>query len=99
MFQLARTGRENLRSMKKSSFAIRVDSVGKRFVHQVKSELDKNHNIKDNTFNLTGEGQIYETKTPSCPVNSFEKYIDYLHPYSGKTNSKTKIYNVILQHT
>ena len=46
MFQLERRGRENLRSMTKSSFAIGVDSVGKRFFHQVKSESDTNQTSK-----------------------------------------------------
>ena len=43
-------------------------------VYQCKSELDKNHNIKDNAFDTTGEGRIYETKTATCPVTSFLKY-------------------------
>ena len=43
-------------------------------VYQCKSELDKNHNIRDNAFDTTGEGRIYETKTATCPVTSFLKY-------------------------
>ena len=74
MFQLVRRGRENLRTMTKSSFAIGEDRTGLRYIYQCKSELDKNHNIKDNAFDTTGEGRIYETKTATCPVTSFLKY-------------------------
>ena len=80
MFQLTRRGRENLRTMVKSSFSVGVDSLEKKIVYQTKSELDKNHNINDDAFDTIGEGRIYETKLPSCPNASFEKYIQHLHP-------------------
>ena len=80
MFQLVRRGRENLRTMTKSSFAIGEDGTGLRYIYQCKSELDKNHNIKDNAFDTTGEGRIYETKTTTCPVTSFLKYTSLLNP-------------------
>jgi len=88
MFQLVRRGRENFRSMTKSPFTVDIDSIGKRFVHQTKSELDKNHNINDNTFDTIGEGRIYETNHPSCPVASLFKYIEHLHPDLDALNQK-----------
>ena len=80
MFQLVRRGRENLRSMTKNSFSIDTDATGRRYVFQTRSELDKNHNINDDTFDTTGEGRIYETGSKSCPVLCFEKYLNSLHP-------------------
>uniref|UniRef100_A0A7M5UHB0 Uncharacterized protein n=1 Tax=Clytia hemisphaerica TaxID=252671 RepID=A0A7M5UHB0_9CNID len=91
MFQLIRRGRENLRSMTKSTFAVGVDAVGKRFIHQAKSELDKNHNINDGAFDTTGEGRIYETNTEDCPVKSFVSYLDHLNPALDSLWQKPRI--------
>ena len=41
MLYLIRRGRENLRLMNKNTFQIGTDATGKRFIHQVASELDK----------------------------------------------------------
>ena len=80
MFHLVRRGRENLRTMTKTSFAVDNDPSGKRYIHQIQFELDKNHNINDDAFDTIGEGRIYETKTSSCPVASFIKYNEHLSP-------------------
>ena len=44
-----------------------------------KSEVDKNHNIGDAPFDTNGEGRIYETNLPKCPVRSFN-YLSHLQP-------------------
>ena len=43
MFFLCRRGRENLRQMTKSTFAVNHDATGRYFVHQAIDEADKNH--------------------------------------------------------
>ena len=90
MFQLVRRGRENLRTMTKSSFSVGEDATGLRYIHQSKSELDKNHNINDQAFDTTREGRIYETKTSSCPVESYLKFM-------AVTKRKQQIYDLVLQ--
>ena len=42
-----RRGRQNLRRLKKSHFAVIVDASGKRFVTKVVDELTKNHREND----------------------------------------------------
>lgn len=80
MFQLVRRGRENLKAMKKNTFAVEVDATGKKYIYQRTGEADKNHNVNDNSFDTIGEGRIYETNTSKCPVKSFEKYLSHLNP-------------------
>ena len=80
MFYLCRRGRENLKAMNKSTFFVEKDATGKRFIYQTTGEMDKNHNMSDTSFDTHGEGRIYETNTPDCPVLSFIKYLHYLHP-------------------
>ena len=56
------------------------------------------HNINDQAFDTTGEGRIYETKTASCPVASYLKYMNHLNPeldflwQRPKENSKSMIW-------
>jgi len=66
--------------MTKRSFFVGHDLTGKQYVYQVGSEVDKNHSIADAPFDTTGEGRIYETKSERCPVASFIKYLEHLHP-------------------
>ena len=79
MFHLIRRGRENLRCMTKDTFAVVADATGRTFIHQVKSEIDKNHNISDDSFDTTGEGKIYATGGYFCPERTFSKYVSLLH--------------------
>ena len=79
MFRLIRRGRENLRSMKKQTFALGKDASGKRFIYQVQSEADKNHGVNDHSFETTGEGRIYETGGNNCQVELFITYLNRLH--------------------
>ena len=46
MFYLCRRGRENLRTMKKSDFALKVDEKGK-YIEKVSDELTKNRREND----------------------------------------------------
>ena len=80
MFFFIRRGRENIRQMKKSSFSIATDASGQEFIYQVQGELDKNHNINDSAFDTIGEGRIYSTNGPKCPVVCFRKCITKLNP-------------------
>lgn len=50
MFFFCRRGRENLREMRKDTFAVAADSTGRRFVHQVVDEADKNHRYVKNVL-------------------------------------------------
>lgn len=59
MLFLCRRGRENLREMTKTTFAIAVDSCGKEYVFQVTDELDKNHRENDKPTDNPGEGRMY----------------------------------------
>ena len=79
MFFFIRRGRENIRQMQKSSFSIATDASGQEFIYQVQGELDKNHNINDSTFDTIGEGRIYRTNGPKCPVVCNRKYITKLN--------------------
>ena len=80
-FYLIRRGRENYRQMDKNTFTIKQDATGRRYISQVKDELDKNHGENDNNFDTIGEGAIYEIpESETCPVKTFEKYLSKLHP-------------------
>ena len=81
VLQLCRRGRENLRQMTKSTFAVSRDAAGRRFIYEVEDEADKNHSSSDNNFDTIGEGYLYEVSGhPLCPVTTFELYISKLHP-------------------
>ena len=78
MLYVCRRGRENVRQMTKQSFTVNVDSSGKKYVAQDKDELDKNHRADTVPDDTIGEGRMYETGGPLCPVRSFEKYLSKL---------------------
>ena len=61
MLYLIRRGRENIRQMDKNTFSSGTDVIGKKFVYQKLSELDKNHGVHDDGIDTVGEGRIYET--------------------------------------
>lgn len=58
IYYMCRRGRQNLRAMKKDTFAIDTDASGKRFVFQQRKELDKNH--KEDDMNPSSQARIYE---------------------------------------
>ena len=81
MYWMARRGRQNLRLMKKTTFAVDKDAHGNRFVYQVGGEADKNHDENDGSDETSGEGIISETGGPRCPVACFVKYLSVLNPH------------------
>ena len=58
IYYLCRRGRENLRNMQKSTFAIGVDADGRRYIYQKTDEADKNHGANDTS--IANQGRIYE---------------------------------------
>ena len=58
MYYLCRRGQENLRAMTTETFDISTDSSGKRYIHQKKDELDKNH--RDTSTGAVTHGRMYE---------------------------------------
>ena len=59
IYYLCRRGRENLRAMKKTTFAIDVDpSDGRKFIYQKTDEADKNHGPNDTE--IANQGRIYQ---------------------------------------
>ena len=55
-----RRGRENLRFMTKNTFQICTDNDGRRYLHQIIKECDKNH--KEDDMSESDEARIYEIK-------------------------------------
>ncbi|KAK7108296.1 hypothetical protein V1264_016053 [Littorina saxatilis] len=73
-----RRGGENMDQMTKDTFAIKRDeNTHRRFVIKVKDELTKNHRGGDEEF---FSGIMPDTGDEFCPVQSFERYIHFLHP-------------------
>ena len=74
-----RRGMENIPNMTKSTFEIKTDAKSSlRYATKAKDELTKNHRgtYKENTAGIMPETPGSEL----CPVRSFEKYINKLHP-------------------
>jgi hypothetical protein len=74
-----RRGMENIPNMTKSTFEIKTDAKSSsRYATKAKDELTKNHRgtDKENTAGIMPETPGSEL----CPVRSFEKYINKLHP-------------------
>ena len=81
MFYLCRRGRENLKEHKKSTFTIKTDTTGRRYVCHVVRALSKSDCVDVGPSDKTGEVRMYEEQgSLRCPVASFEKYLSKLHP-------------------
>jgi hypothetical protein len=79
--QFARRGREGLRSLTKTSFDIKIDATGRKYICQNFNEKEKNHpGISNREKEKTAA--IYEQPdNPSkCPVTTFEFYLTKLNP-------------------
>ena len=76
MLYLCRRGRENLKSLKKKDFIVKVGESGE-YVEKVIDELTKNR--RENNEAEEG-GVILATGKESCPVKSFKKYVSLLNP-------------------
>ena len=59
IYYMGRRGRQNLRRMKINYFEIASDPDGKRYIHQVVKEYDKNH--RENDMSANNAARIYET--------------------------------------
>ena len=69
MIYLIRRGRENLRQMTKTTFAVKFDASGNRCVTQTVDEMDKNHRENCDRNATIGEGRMYENpQSIHCPV-------------------------------
>ena len=58
IYQMGRRGRENLRPMTKNTFAVSIDSEGKKYIHQVTDELTKNYT--EASSEKANQARIYE---------------------------------------
>ena len=65
-----RRGRENLRNMTQGTYEIAKDPDGRRYIHQIIKEHDKNH--KENDFQPSNEARIYEN--PSKKLHFHRKF-------------------------
>ena len=68
-----RRGRQNQRELKPEMFALESDNLGKRYIHQVSSEVTKNHQGLSSTDTDGKSVHMYETGTDNCPIKSFLK--------------------------
>ena len=71
-FHFARRGREGLRSLKKTSFEIREDASGKRYLAPTFNEKEKNHSGVSNR-EIEKCASMYEQPADpeKCPLRSF----------------------------
>lgn len=74
-----RRGRENLRSLKKDHFQVKVDANQREYVTQTVDELTKKTR-EDNQRSRVDGARMYATPgNPHCPVASFKKYVSKLN--------------------
>ena len=78
LFYLCRRGEENLRTLTKDHFKIKMASDNSRYIEKVIDELDKNHRTNDD--NEQGGIIQEQPNNPMCPVRSFELYMSKLNP-------------------
>lgn len=77
MLHFGRRGRENLRQLQRSDFAVQRDGEGSLYVYKTRDEQTKNHQSDDNR----AEGRMYEIRdSDRCPVRSFVKFVKRLSP-------------------
>ena len=79
IYFMGRRGRENLRSMTKDTFNISIDGNGRKFIHQVITEHDKNHTESD--FTPGNEARIYEQTG-----NLTATHVDLFSAYQSKSD-------------
>ena len=81
-FYFARRGAENMYNMKKTTFAVKNDDkTGVQYVVKCEDEATKNH--KKNEHDIVS-GYMPSIDNKYCPVKSFIKYTQSLHPESDK---------------
>ena len=86
----ARRGREGLRELRKDSFVIKKDDLGKEYVTIAYHELSKNHNGLD----LKDKEKVpimFAQGGKDCPVVSLKLYLSKLHPGNDTFYQKPRI--------
>ncbi|KAK7094075.1 hypothetical protein V1264_007745 [Littorina saxatilis] len=79
-YYFCRRGAENMHTMTKDTFEVKLDAnTGRQYLYK-KDELTKNH--RDDSEGYTGF--MPATGTHDCPVSTFLKYIEKLHPESER---------------
>ena len=77
-----RRGAENMHARDKSTFGVRDDGNGSRYVCRLIDEMTKNHRENDKE---ESSGMMPEMPGNAlCPVASFLKYVSKLHPENDK---------------
>ena len=80
MLYFCRRGRQNLRQLKKSDFAVNTDSMGAKFVSKIADKLTENQTRETREDDESEEGGImFATEDPFSPVASFEKCLSHLN--------------------
>ncbi|WAR13891.1 hypothetical protein MAR_003996 [Mya arenaria] len=81
MYHFCRRGRANLREMKKTTFAVEVDSSVREYVRQIMDKADINHGIDSAPDDTVFEARTYARLCDDmCPVKNFKRYMSRLHP-------------------
>ena len=76
----ARRGRENYRSMTKSTFVINTGSDGRRFMEMAYCEKTKNHQADKASNSYKPQGRIYEQPGDNyCILSAYELYLSLLN--------------------
>ena len=78
-FYFCRRGAENMESMQRSMFAVKIDDKTQiEYVSKVEDEATKNHRETD--CNIITAIMPENRGDKYCPVRSFKMYISHLHP-------------------
>jgi hypothetical protein len=80
-YYFARRGKEGLRNLTKDSFQVKKNADGKKYVTMTHNEETKK-NKGDESNSMRGEFNVMveEPGADTCPVYSFELYLQKLHP-------------------
>ena len=79
MTHFGRRGMEGLRLLKKNTFRVKVDG-GQKYVERSYNEVSKNHPTSNSKDVNESESIMWaQPGDDRCPVQSFERYISYLH--------------------
>ena len=79
-----RRANENMESMTKDTFVIRIYSVtGRRYVMKKVDELTKNRREMDRE-NISGHMPEDREMPEYCPIRNFETYLQKLHPQCNR---------------
>ena len=78
-FFMCHRGNENLYDMTKETFALKTDEATNiRYNVKAQDEMDKNH--AENSTEIVSGAMPEMPNNPLCPMESYMKYLDCLHP-------------------